>query len=291
MITVDELMKACEHLDSVPTLYKNVAPHNLLRFDGVYKTADCWNYIKSLIWSDCEGAYDRTVGKYWYSNGKYGLYDVTGAEILAQCKNRSKDMSNIQKGEFLYLVYQGGSHAGLYCGNGKVFEFTPIWEDGGQYSGIASDGTRSRNGVKVARWQEHGMLPWVEYPSDYETFEKGDKVIMREGAKVYNTSTNFASWVYSTVLDVVEQNRDRVVVSYEGGIVGAVSANYLVKTDKVTEPIVVEEPPHEEIPVEEDITTIPVDGDSDENLPIWQRFLIDIMYAIAKAISKFYNSK
>ena len=53
----EDLKKACEYLEANPSLYYNYAPLNLL--DTVkqgaykYKTADCWNYIKSLLWSNC----------------------------------------------------------------------------------------------------------------------------------------------------------------------------------------------------------------------------------------------
>lgn len=217
MIKWEDFKKACEYLESHPSLYSNEFPKNCLRFDGVYKTADCWNYVKSLIWSDLEAAYDRTGGKYWYEPGKYGLGDWTGAQILAKCSNRSTDMKNIRPGEFMYLVYNGGSHAGIYMGeiNGKrkVCEFTPLWENGCHFSDIADDGTRSYMGVKYARWQEHGMLPWIEYPEE----------------------------------EVV-----------------------------ITEPT-------------EDITEAEASGDADENIGVWKKVLIDIMFAISKAIDSVFK--
>lgn len=170
-VKLEDLLAACDHLDSIPTLYDNTYPNNCLGGkwqNGYYfKTGDCWNYIKSLLWTNCAAAYDQKSGEEHYKPNS-DLGDWNGATILAHCYNRSTDMSNIQPGEFLYLVYNGGSHAGIYYGEKdgkrKVFEYTPIWEDGGQFSDIATDGTRSRNGVKYAKWQEHGMMPWVIYP-------------------------------------------------------------------------------------------------------------------------------
>jgi len=212
----------CEHLDSVPTLYDNSFPNNLLngRWENGYffKTADCWNYIKSALWSNCAIAYDTTAGHYCYQpNAELG--DWTGGQMLAHCYDRSTDMSNIQEGEFLYLVANGGSHAGVYIGeiNGKrkVCEFTPIWENGCHLSDIANDGTRSYMGVKCYAWQEHGKMPWIEYPT-------------------------------------------------------------------VAEPPVV-------VPPTEDITETPVDGDADENLPLWKKLVIEILFAIAKAINEVFG--
>ena len=210
-----DFKKACEYLESHPSLYNNIFPNNCLRFDGVYKTADCWNYIKALIWSDLEAAYDRTGGKYWYSPGVKGLGDWTGGQILANCYDRSTDMGHIEPGEFMYLIYNGGSHAGIYMGDRKVCEYTPLWEDGCHFSDVAIDGTRSYKGVKYAKWQEHGKLPWIEYP---------------EAEK------------------------------------------------PVTEPT-------------EDITAVATDGDADENLTVWQKVGIEILYAIAKAIDSIFKEK
>ena len=168
----EDYKKALLYMDTIPTLYDNTFPNNCL---GVktqggyqYKTGDCWNgAVKAALWSNLKGCYDLKGGAEHYKPDS-DLGDWTGGQILAHCYDRSTDMANIQEGEFLYLVYQGGSHAGVYLGeiNGKrkVGEFTPLWEDGFHLSDIAEDGTRSYMGVKYAKWQEHGKMPWVEYP-------------------------------------------------------------------------------------------------------------------------------
>lgn len=213
----------CDYLDSVPTLYDNTFPNNLLdgRWENGYffKTADCWNYIKSALWSNCAIAYSKEAGEYCYApNSELG--DWTGGQMLAHCYDRSTDMSNIQEGEFVYLVCNDGSHAGVYYGEKdgkrKVFEFTPIWENGGMFSDIADDGTRSRYGVKCYRWQEHGKMPWIEYPT------------------------------VETALPIV--------------------------------------------PPTEDITEVEVEGDADAKLPLWKKLVIDILYAIAKAINEVFSN-
>lgn len=218
----EDIREACLHLDSVPTLYENYFPKNCLSGldeNGYYfKTADCWNYIKSLLWTNCEAAYNHIYGAENYKpNDELG--DWTGGQMLARCYDRSTDMANIQEGEFMFLVCNEGTHAGIYFGeiNGKrkVFEFTPIWEDGGMFSDIAEDGTRSRYGVKCYKWTEHGKMPWVEYPE---------------------------------------------------------------KELPITPPT-------------EDITQIEVNGDADENLPLWKKLVIEILYAIAKAINETFSKE
>lgn len=216
----EDFRKACEYLEKNPSLYDNTFPNNCLggkSQNGYYfKTADCWNYVKALLWTNCASAYDKANGKEHYKPNS-DLGDWNGATMLAHCYNRSKDMSNIKEGEFLYLVYNGGSHAGVYMGNGKVCEFTPLWENGCHFSDIAKDGTRSYKGVKYAKWQEHGMMPWIIYPEEV----------------------------------------------------------------KVEDP---KEDPN-------DITLVEVEGDSDERLTVWQKLLIEILYAVAKAIDKVFGTK
>lgn len=216
----EDYKQALLYMDTIPSLYDNTFPNNCLGIKTQggykYKTGDCWNgAVKAALWTALKGCYDQKSGTEHYKPNS-DLGDWTGAQILAHCYDRSKDMANIQPGEFLYLVYQGGSHAGVYLGeiNGKrkVGEFTPLWENGFHLSDIAEDGTRSYKGVKYAKWQEHGKMPWVIYP-------------------------------------------------------------------EAEQPI---------SPPETDLTQVPVNGDSDENLTVWQRLTIDILYAVAKAIEKVF---
>lgn len=226
----EDYKKALVHLESIPTLYDNSFPYNCLggrnQNGYFFKTGDCWNgVVKAPLWTSLEACYDKLTSSTEVQAKHYkptsDLGDWNGATILAHCYDRSTDMANIEEGEFLYLVYNGGSHAGVYVGevNGKrkVCEFTSIWENGCHFSDIADDGTRSYKGVKYAKWLEHGKMPWVEYP---------------------------------------------------------------VKE----EPLPITEP-------EEDITLVEVEGDSDDNMSVWQRLLIDILYAIAKAIDKVFKKE
>ena len=214
--------------DDTPSLYDNTFPNNCnggIVINGVfYKKGDCWNgAVKAPLWTNLESCYDKLTDEeqiremHYKPNSQLGDWD--GATILAHCYDRSTDMSNIQEGEFMYLVANGGSHAGVYLGEidgkRKVCEFTPIWENGCHRTDIAEDGSRSYYGVKVYKWTEHGKMPWVEYP---------------------------------------KQNLP------------------------VTPPT-------------EDITQIEVNGDADENLPLWKKLVIEILYAIAKAINETFSKE
>lgn len=220
--------EALTYLDTIPTLYDNSFPNNCL--GGVtqggyfFKTGDCWNgAVKAPLWTALAGVYDKLTGdavriNHYKPNADLG--DWTGGQILAHCYDRSTDMAHIQPGEFLYLVENGGSHAGVYLGEidgkRKVGEFTPIWENGFHLSDIGEDGTRSYMGVACYKWQEHGKMPWVIYPEEVSL--------------------------------------------------------------PITEPT-------------EDITLIETDGDADEKLPLWKKLVIEILFAIAKAIDQVFGEK
>ena len=228
----DEYKKALLYMsaDDAPSLYDNTFPQNCnggIVINGVfYKKGDCWNgAVKAPLWTNLVSCYDKLTGndeveqKHYRERYIPELGDWDGATILAHCYDRSTDMSNIQEGEFLYLVANGGSHAGVYLGEidgkRKVCEFTPIWENGCHRTDIADDGSRSYYGVKVYKWTEHGKMPWVDYSS-------------------------------------------------------------LTESLPITPPT-------------EDITELDVNGDADENLPWWKKLLIDILYAIAKAINETFK--
>lgn len=212
------IKQAGEYLDTIPTLYGWGFPANCLSgldSKGYYfKTADCNNLIKCLLWTNGEGAYNHNYGQENYLPND-DLWDMTGTQMLARCHDRSTDMTNIEEGEFLYMVGSDGWHCGLYMGNRKVLEATPIYEDGIMFTDIADDGTRSRYGVRGGRWQEHGKLPWIKYAEE---------------------------------------------------------------SLPITAPT-------------EDLTLVEVEGDADENLVWYKRLLIDIMYAVAKAINQTFKEK
>lgn len=169
MMTLEKFKQAMKKLvDRPASLYSNEFPYNCCYYDGTYIYADCNNVIKSICWSDGKCADNYEVGKYYYSpNSTMG--DWTGQQILDHCTEVSGDFSNVQDGEFLYMWNGGDWHCGVYYGNGVVFESTPLWENGIQWSQIDAYGNRMYGGKSYGRWEKHGKLWWVEYPKVEET--------------------------------------------------------------------------------------------------------------------------
>lgn len=166
MMTLQKFKEAMKKLVDRPnSLYSNEFPHNCCYYDGTYITADCNNVIKSICWSNGKCADNYTKGKYYYSpNAEMG--DWTGQQILDHCTDVSSDFSQIEDGEFLYMWNNGSWHCGVYYGNGTVFESTPLWADGIQFSQIDIYGNRLYGGKSYGRWEKHGKLNFVEYPKN-----------------------------------------------------------------------------------------------------------------------------
>lgn len=164
MMTLAKFKEAMKKLVDRPnSLYSNEFPYNCCYYDGTFIKADCVCVIKSIFWSNGECANNYTTGQYYYSpNSEMG--DWTGSQILDHCYEVSSDFSHLEDGEFLYMYNNGDWHCGVYYGDGKVFEATPIWEDGIQWSEIDKKGNRLYNGKSYGRWEKHGKFWCVEYP-------------------------------------------------------------------------------------------------------------------------------
>lgn len=164
MMTLQKFKEAMKKLVDRPnSLYSNEFPYNCCYYDGTFIKADCNNVIKAICWSNGECADNYTTGQYYYSPNSV-MGDWTGSQILDHCTDISSDFSNVQDGEFLYMWNGGDWHCGVYYGDGKVFESTPIWEDGIQWSQLDKKGNRLYNGKSYGKWEKHGKLWWVEYP-------------------------------------------------------------------------------------------------------------------------------
>lgn len=122
---VDKLLDACSYLLSRgDTGYSSTYPYNCLYYTGSVLYADCNNYIKSLLNSDCEAAYNYTAGQFYQPPSAALDWDCGG--LINHCSDISTDMTNILPGECLYMNGSYGQHVGIYYGNGKVCEFTTV---------------------------------------------------------------------------------------------------------------------------------------------------------------------
>lgn len=119
---------------------------------------DCVCLIKGILWGWNADTTAKYGGATYASNG-VGDYSIS--TITKMCDTYSNDFFNIEKGEWVNI---GNEHCGIYIGDGKVIESTPIWADGVQITNLQNIGYY---GFPSRMWNGHGKLPWVEYTPTY----------------------------------------------------------------------------------------------------------------------------
>ncbi len=65
-------------------------------------------------------------------------------------------------------------------------------------------------------------------PAPAKTIKVGSKVRVKSGAKTYTGGGGLASFVYTTVYDVLQINGDRVVIGLKGQVTAAVKLQDLI---------------------------------------------------------------
>lgn len=129
---------------------------------------DCVCLIKSVLWG-WSGNVNHIYGGAKYTSN--GVPDINADQMISRCTGVSTNFSNIEVGEAVWTP----GHIGIYVGDNKVVECTPIWSDGVQ---ITTLGNRSKSG-NYRVWSKHGKLPWVDYTGSNWTPSVGDSVDYR----------------------------------------------------------------------------------------------------------------
>lgn len=169
---------------------------------------DCVVSIKGLLWGFKADKNAPHGGGVYLANG---VADFTPDSGLDYCSGVSTDFSHLVPGEYLCMKGTGHSHAGVYIGNGKVFECTVAWGvNRCVISDIDRNGNRSYNGVRSLRWTYHGKLGYIDY-SDASEPATGDKEVnvyykvktQKHGwlPEVVNLN-DYAGWENSPITDV-----------------------------------------------------------------------------------------
>lgn len=162
VFTAQEFVEKCKWLvNDVPNVYHSE--------DGTWCTLhngrwwmDCVVSIKGLLWGFVGDIHKERGGATYLSNG---VADFGANEGINYCTDASQDFNHLVPGEYLCMKGTKYSHAGVYLGNGKVFESTTGW---GVNRCVISDidkyGNRIYNGVKnLAKWTWHGKLKYIDY--------------------------------------------------------------------------------------------------------------------------------
>lgn len=133
------------------------------KYKGKAYAFDCVGLIKAILWGWDKKTYS------WKNVKTNNVPDINADTMLtkAYCKDIAYSMEGITKGE---LVGMKG-HIGIYIGDNKVIECTPLWKNSVQITDL-----NQRN------WTKRGKLKWIDYkdePSEL-TVEDAKTIVKRE---------------------------------------------------------------------------------------------------------------
>lgn len=168
VFTVNEFIEKLNWLTfEVPNFYYSKVG-TWCNFDDTRKKfmMDCVVSIKGLLWGFKANKNKLHGGGVYLSNG---VQDFGANEGINYCTEASTDFTHLQKGEYLCMKGTKNSHAGIYLGNGKVFECTTGWGASKCIiTNIDSYGNRTYEGKTGAKWTYHGKLIYIDYTQDGE---------------------------------------------------------------------------------------------------------------------------
>ncbi len=223
---------------------------------GDYPVSDAaWNSLVNLCVDICKRygfklQYDGTKNGSLTTHNMFaatacpGKYLLSKMKELAETVNAKLDNNETKKEEPTatqttdgYLVKVKTDALNIRKGAGTDTEVVGCIRDKGTYTIIAeSSGKGATKWGKLKSGAGWISLDYVEKitsgsaptvtPSN--EIKKGDKVKVKQGAKTY-TGGSLASFVYSTVYDVIEVNGDRVVIGKGSAVTAAVHKNNLIK--------------------------------------------------------------
>ena len=196
---------------------------------------DCVVSIKGLLWGFSADKNKPHGGGIYGFNG---VADFTPDGGLNYCTNVSRDFNNITPGEYLCMKDTGYGHAGIYLGNGKVFECTVAWGTNKCIiSEIDTSGNRFYNGVRNLKWTYHGKLKYIDYSKENDSnqtlkYKIGD-VVTINGVYVSSSSTEKLKPLINkgTITRVIEGARNPYLL--DNGNIGWVNDECIVNTTNI----------------------------------------------------------
>lgn len=197
---------------------------------------DCVVSIKGLLWGFRADKNAPHGGAVYCSNG---VADFSANGGIDYCTEASQNFNNLVPGEYLCMKGTQHSHAGVYLGNGKVFECTVGWGvNKCIISDITNDGGRYYKGVRNERWTWHGKLKYIDYskpaPTPTPTKYKIGDIVEINGVYISSTSTEKLKPAITkgTITKIIEGVRNPYLL--DNGNIGWVNDGCIVNTPAPT---------------------------------------------------------
>lgn len=132
---------------------------------------DCCGIVKSILWGFCADPSKNNGGAQYKANG---VPDLSEAGFLRVCTTVSTNWSEIPVGACLFVE----GHMGVYVGDGKAVESTPIWKDGCQFTRVNNITAKGRGNGRT--WEKWGLIPYVDYSKEDDMSKEEVQEIVKE---------------------------------------------------------------------------------------------------------------
>ena len=175
-------------VNEVPNVYHSENGTWCTKHDGKV-WLDCVVSIKGLLWGFINDYSINNRGGAIY--GSNGVADFGANQGINYCDGASKDFHNLIPGEYLCMKDTPYSHAGVYIGNGKVFEVTTAWGvngatisdiDGNVIGGHLSEGCLINTTAEIVIIEIDNYKLTREFDNTFEDYlEKLKKYIYPKG--------------------------------------------------------------------------------------------------------------
>lgn len=172
---------------------------------------DCCGIVKSVLWGFSADPSKNNGGAQYKANG---VPDLSEAGFLRVCTYVSNDWNKIIPGACLFM----DGHMGVYIGDGKAVESTPIWADGCQFTRVNNITAKGRGNGRT--WSKWGLIPYVDYKEDEMSKEEIQEIVEETIVKIFPgmmKSYNNALAELPASNEETQRRIDRVI---EAGLMG-----------------------------------------------------------------------
>lgn len=172
---------------------------------------DCCGIVKSVLWGFCADPSKSNGGAQYKANG---VPDLSEAGFLRVCTYVSNDWSKIIPGACLFM----DGHMGVYIGDGKAVEATPIWADGCQFTRVNNITAKGRGNGRT--WSKWGLIPYVDYKEDEMSKEEIQEIVEETIVKIFPSMMKSYNNALAELPASNEETQRRIDRVIEAGLMG-----------------------------------------------------------------------